>query len=153
MKTSERGLDMIVAFEGIELEAYKCPAGVWTIGVGHTGYVDGRKIAEGMEITRDKAYDLLRGDTKKVEEYLAKQPFAGRLVQRQLDALVSFIFNVGISSFETSTMRRKLCTGADDASVAEEFGRWVYGTSDGKKVVLKGLVRRRQMEAERFLGI
>ena len=44
MKTSERGLDMIVAFEGIELEAYKCPAGVWTIGVGHTGYVDGRKI-------------------------------------------------------------------------------------------------------------
>lgn len=153
MKTSERGLDMIVSFEGIELEAYKCPAGVWTIGVGHTGHVDGKRIAEGMKITRDKAYALLREDAKKVEEYLAKQPFVGRLVQRQLDALVSFIFNVGISAFENSSMRRKLCTGADDASVAEEFGRWVYGTVDGKKVVLKGLVYRREKEAEKFLGI
>lgn len=153
MKTSERGIDMIVSFEGIELEAYKCPAGVWTIGVGHTGYVDGKRIAEGLKITRDKAYDLLRGDTKKVEDYLAKQPFAQRLKQRQLDALVSFIFNVGISAFETSTMRRKLCTGADDASVAEEFGRWVYGTVDGKKVILKGLVYRREKEAEKFLGV
>ena len=153
MKTSERGIDMIVSFEGIELEAYKCPAGVWTIGVGHTGYVDGKRIAEGLKITRDKAYDLLRGDTKKVEDYLAKQPFVGRLVQRQFDALVSFIFNVGISAFETSTMRRKLCTGADDASVAEEFGRWVYGTVDGKKVILKGLVYRREKEAEKFLGV
>ena len=153
MKTSERGLDMIVAFEGIEEAAYKCPAGVWTIGVGHTGYVDGKRIAEGMKITRDKAYDLLREDAKKVEEYLAKQPFAQRLKQRQLDALVSFIFNVGISAFETSSMRRKLCTGADDASVAEEFGRWVYGTVDGEKVVLKGLVYRREKEAEKFLGV
>ena len=144
---------MIVGFEGIELEAYKCSAGVWTIGVGHTGYVDGKRIAEGMKITRDKAYDLLREDTKKVEDYLAKQPFAARLVQRQLDALVSFIFNVGISAFETSSMRRKLCTGADDASVAEEFGRWVYGTVDGKKVILKGLVYRREKEAEKFLGV
>ena len=153
MKTSERGIDMIVSFEGIELEAYKCPAGVWTIGVGHTGYVDGKKIAEGMKITCDKAYDLLRGDTKKVEDYLAKQPFTEKLKQRQFDALVSFIFNVGVSAFETSTMRRKLCVGADEASVAAEFGRWVYGTADGKKVVLKGLVRRRQMEAEKFLGV
>ena len=153
MKTSERGIDMIVSFEGIELEAYKCPAGVWTIGVGHTGYVDGKRIAEGLKITRDKAYDLLRGDTKKVEDYLAKQPFVGRLVQRQFDALVSFIFNVGISAFQTSTMRRKMCTGADDASVAEEFGRWVYGTVDGKKVILKGLVYRREKEAEKFLGV
>lgn len=144
---------MIVSFEGIELEAYKCPAGVWTIGVGHTGYVDGKKIAEGMTITSDKAYELLREDLKVVENYLAKQSFTEKLKQRQFDALVSFIFNVGVSAFETSTMRRKLCVGADEASVAAEFGRWVYGTSDGKKVVLKGLVRRRQMEAEKFLGV
>lgn len=144
---------MIVSFEGIELEAYKCPAGVWTIGVGHTGYVDGKKIAEGMTITSDKAYELLREDLKVVENYLAKQSFTEKLKQRQFDALVSFIFNVGVSAFETSTMRRKLCVGADEASVAAEFGRWVYGTADGKKVVLKGLVRRRQMEAEKFLGV
>lgn len=153
MKTSERGIDMIVSFEGIELEAYKCPAGVWTIGVGHTGYVDGKKIAEGMTITSDKAYELLREDLKVVENYLAKQSFTEKLKQRQFDALVSFIFNVGVSAFETSTMRRKLCVGADEASVAAEFGRWVYGTADGKKVVLKGLVRRRQMEAEKYLGV
>lgn len=144
---------MIVSFEGIELEAYKCPAGVWTIGVGHTGYVDGKRIAEDMTITSDKAYVLLREDLQVVESYLSKQSFAERLKQRQFDALVSFIFNVGISAFETSTMRRKLCTGADDASVAEEFDRWVYGTVDGKKVILKGLVYRREKEAEKFLGV
>ena len=153
MKTSERGLDMIVGFEGIELEAYKCPAGVWTIGVGHTGYVRGKKVTKGMTITKDMAMWLLEQDLANVEFYISNQSFATRLVQRQFDALVSFIFNIGKGAFETSTMRKKLCMGAPDDEVALEFGRWVYGTVDGKKVVLKGLVRRRQMEAERFLGI
>lgn len=153
MKTSDRGVDFIVMLEGIELKAYKCPAGVWTIGVGHTGEVDGKKIVEGMIISRDKAYELLREDLGVAEKYIALQPFAKNLKQCQFDALVSFVFNIGASAFYTSTLRRKLCVGDSEESVAAEFGRWIYGTVDGKKVILKGLVRRRQMESERFLGV
>ena len=62
--------------------------------------------------------------------------------------LVSFVFNVGRAAFHSSTMRRKLCSGADNDSVAAEFGRWIYG----KKGMLPGLVRRRKIESEIFLG-
>lgn len=152
MKISDRGIEMIVSFEGVELEAYKCPAGVWTIGVGHTGVVDGKKIAEGMIISRDKAYELLREDVQRFERYLNKQPFVGGLTQGMFDALVSFVFNVGTGAFETSTLRRKLCLGVAPEEVAEEFGKWVYGTVSGKKERLPGLVKRRKTECEMFLS-
>lgn len=152
METSERGINMIIAFEGMELNAYKCPAGVWTIGVGHTGEVDGVPVKRGMLITQAKAKELLREDLKKVELYLNRQSFAGRLTQGQFDALVSFLFNVGSGAFQTSTMRKCLCTG-DFEGAAAQFGRWVYGTVNGKKEKLAGLVARREREKETFLEL
>ena len=148
MQTSEQGIKMIIAFEGIEEKAYKCPSGVWTIGVGHTGEVDDRPINAGMHITQEKAMQLLRQDLAHFEEYINAEPYAKKLQQHQFDALISFIFNVGRTAFHLSTMRRKLCSGADNDSVATEFGRWIYG----KKGMLPGLVRRRKIEAEMFLG-
>lgn len=148
MQTSEQGIKMIIAFEGIEEKAYKCPSGVWTIGVGHTGEVDDRPINAGMHITQEKAMQLLRQDLAHFEEYINAEPYAKKLQQHQFDALVSFVFNVGRAAFHSSTMRRKLCSGADNDSVAAEFGRWIYG----KKGMLPGLVRRRKIEAEMFLG-
>lgn len=148
MQTSEQGIKMIIAFEGIEEKAYKCPSGVWTIGVGHTGEVDDRPINAGMHITQEKAMQLLRQDLAHFEEYINAEPYAKKLQQHQFDALVSFVFNVGRAAFHSSTMRRKLCSGADNDSVAAEFGRWIYG----KKGMLPGLVRRRKIEAEIFLG-
>ena len=95
MQTSEQGIKMITAFEGIEEKAYKCPSGVWTIGVGHTGKVDGSPINAGMHITQEKAMQLLRQDLAHFEEYINAEPYAKKLQQHQFDALVSFIFNVG----------------------------------------------------------
>ena len=152
METSERGISMIIAFEGMELNAYKCPAGVWTIGVGHTGEVDGVPVKRGMLITQAKAKELLRDDLKKVELYLNRQSFAARLTQGMFDALVSFIFNVGSGAFQTSTMRKCLCTGDFEAAAAQ-FDRWVYGTVNGKKEKLAGLVARREREKETFLEL
>ena len=151
MQTSERGLQTIVAFEGMELNAYRCPAGVWTIGVGHTGEVDGEPVKKGLMITQAKAMELLRDDLKKVERCIDRQSFAGRLAQGQFDALASFIFNVGTSAFQTSTMRKLLCMGENKAA-AEQFSRWVYGTVNGKKEKLPGLVLRREREREMFIG-
>ncbi len=151
MQVSERGIDMIVAFEGLEQKAYKCPAGVWTIGVGHTGDVDGVPVGKGMYISQQKAMELLREDLARFEKCMSREPFAKRLQQNQFDALVSFVFNVGAGAFHTSTMRKKLLAGADNGSVAGEFSRWVYGTDDGKRSRLPGLVRRREIEAAMFL--
>lgn len=151
MQTSERGLQAIVAFEGMELNAYRCPAGVWTIGVGHTGEVDGVPVKKGLMITQTKAMELLRDDLKKVEHCINRQPFAERLTQGQFDALASFIFNVGMSAFQASTMRKLLCQGENKAA-AEQFSRWVYGTVNGKKEKLPGLVLRREREREMFIG-
>ena len=144
---------MIISFEGMELIAYKCPAGIWTIGVGHTGDVLGENIKEGMTISRQQAEWLLEKDLSTVENYLSRQPFAERLKQKEFDALVSFIFNVGKGAFETSTMRKKLCKGAPAEEVAAEFSKWVYGTVNGKKVKLAGLITRRERERERFLEL
>ncbi|MBQ2368394.1 MAG: lysozyme [Bacteroidaceae bacterium] len=151
METSERGVDMIIAFEGMELNAYKCPAGVWTIGVGHTGEVDGIPVKRGMLITQAQAKSLLREDLSKAERYINRQSFAERLTQGMFDALVSFIFNVGTGAFQTSTMRKCLCTGDFEGAVAQ-FGRWIFGTVNGKKEKLAGLVARREREKEWFLN-
>lgn len=148
MQTSENGVKAIIAFEGMELCAYRCPAGVWTIGVGHTGNVDGKPIVKGLQITHGKAMELLRSDLAKIEKFIDEQPFANKLTQGQFDALVSFVFNVGTAAFRTSTLCRKLCSCA--ATAAEEFGRWVYGTVNGKKEKLPGLVARRKREREMF---
>lgn len=152
METSERGISMIIAFEGMELNAYKCPAGVWTIGVGHTGEVDGVPVKRGMLITQAKAKELLKSDLAKVENYINRQSFTSRLTQGMFDALVSFIFNVGNGAFQTSTMRKCLCTG-DFEGAAAQFGRWIFGTINGKKEKLPGLVARREREKETFLEL
>ncbi len=136
----------------MELNAYKCPGGVWTIGIGHTGDVDGVPISKGMLITKADAMELLREDVKRIERYLNRQPFVGRLTQGMFDALVSFIFNVGTSAFETSTMRKQLCINATSDEIVKEFHKWVYGTVNGKKKKLDGLVRRRKHEAAMFIN-
>ena len=153
MKTiSEEGLKRIIAFEGLRLNAYLCPAGIWTIGVGHTGSVDGVPISRGMKITSIKAVEILREDTQLVELYLNRQPFTPRLTQGMYDALVSFIFNIGKSAFETSTMRKLLCIGATPEEVSKQFSKWVFGTINGKKEQLAGLVKRREAERRMFLS-
>ena len=152
MQISDKALARLVAFEGMELNAYKCPAGVWTIGVGHTGEVDGVPVGKGMLITQTKAMEILREDVKRFERYVNRQSFAKILTQGMFDALVSFIFNVGTGTFQTSTMRKKLCIGASPEDVAMEFKKWVYGTMDGKKERLPGLIKRREMEREMFLS-
>jgi lysozyme len=140
MKTSQKGIDLIKHFEGTFLTAYYCPAGVLTIGTGHTG-VD---VYVGMTITEKEAEDLLKEDLKKFESCVSKLVKVP-LSQGQFDALVSFTFNLGCGSLEESTLLRKLNSG-DYEGTSKEFDRWV--NAGGKK--LEGLVRRRNAEEELF---
>jgi lysozyme len=141
MKTSAKGIALIKEHEGKRLKAYLCPAGVWTIGYGHTTGAGSPAVREGMKITAAEADAILVRDLGIFERGVlnaVKVP----LTQGQFDALVSFAFNCGIGALQKSTLLRKLNAGNYDA-VPAELMKW---TRAGGKV-LPGLVRRRREEA------
>lgn len=150
MKASEGALGLIRKYEGLRVNAYRCPSGVWTIGYGHTG----KDVRQGQTITAEKAEELLRADVAVFEAELNRMASAAgvALRQNQFDALVSFAFNVGIGNLRSSTLWRKVKADANDTGIALEFSRWIYGTSGGKKVQLPGLVKRRAEEARMYAG-
>lgn len=138
---TQQGLDLIKKYEGLRLEAYKCPAGVWTIGYGHT-----KGVMPRMKISKEEAERLLKHDVSIVELKVVNT--VGKLQACKIDALVSFAFNVGMAAFYRSTLCRKVKANSDDASIRAEFGKWVYAGS--KK--LPGLVKRRAEEAEMYFS-
>lgn len=139
MKISDSGLDLIKRYEGYRGEAYKCPAGVWTIGYGHTA-----GVKEGMSCTKEQATEWLRGDVaiaeKAVDTYVEKY----RLNQSQYDALVSFTYNCG-----TGNLNKLVRNGG---RTIREIGdaMLLYNKGGGKE--LPGLVRRRNEERKLFLS-
>lgn len=142
MKISQKGIAVIKQFEGLRLTAYKCPAGVLTIGYGSTG----AHVKPGMTITAQEAERLLLDDISRFEvgvQEVIKKP----LTQGQFDALVSFSFNVGLGALRESTLAAKLKAG-DIACAANEFARW--SKAGGK--ILPGLVKRREAERALFVG-
>lgn len=143
MKASNDCLAAIRKFEGYKDTAYKCPAGEWTIGYGHT-----RGVKYAQKITKAKAEEFLREDVERVESDLAKLGFPS-LNQRQHDALVDFLFNLGVTKTRNSTLFKFIRENKTQLLIIREFMRWVY--SNG--VVLDGLVTRRQWEAEQWCGL
>jgi lysozyme len=139
-KISKNGLELIKRWEGCRTNAYLCPAGVWTIGYGHT-----KTATPGMMISHSRADDLLLEDLKRFEEAV-RRLVTVPLSQNQFDALVSFIFNVGEGAFKGSTLLKLLNSG-NYSSAANQFSKWVYA---GKKV-LPGLVARREDEYQLFI--
>lgn len=136
MKTGTKGIELIKSFEGCRLEAYKCPAGVWTIGYGHTGTVGGKKICEGMKITQSRAVKILKADLNKFEKHVSKYNKIYKFTQNEFDALVSFAFNIGSIDQLTDNGARTRET------ISKKF--IAYNKASGK--VLTGLTRRRKSE-------
>ncbi|WP_462351566.1 lysozyme [Fusobacterium varium] len=143
MKISEKGIEFIIKEEGEILEAYICPAGVLTIGVGHTG----KDVKSGMKITKEKSREFLKNDLIKFENSVNRSVKVS-LTQNQFDALVSFVFNVGTGAFETSTLLKKINASASIGEIEEQFRRWNRG--GGK--ILPILVGRREREIKLYKG-
>lgn len=139
MKASELLIGKIKEFEGYSSTAYTCAAGVATIGYGHT---KGVRITD--HCTNGEAEQWLREDLAPIEAYLNTIPEVD--TQGKYDALCSFIFNLGMGNFKSSTLLKKIKAGAATEDIQAQFRRWVY--AGGK--VLKGLVRRREWEAGRW---
>ena len=137
-RIGQAGLALIKQYEGCRLAAYRCAAGVWTIGYGHTA-----GIHSGMTITQAQADAYLRQDIAKFEGYVnnpAYVPITANFNQNQFDALVSFAFNLGAGNL------RKLCKGRTAAQIARAMPS--YNKAAGK--VLAGLTRRRKAEQALF---
>ena len=141
MNISQEGLGLIKKFEGCELEAYKCAAGVWTIGYGST-----KGVKEGDTITQEQADDLLLHEMEEYEGYI-KDAVTVDLKQNQFDALVAWTYNLGPTNLIESTLLKRL-NGDDLADVPHQIRRW--NKAGGK--VLDGLIRRREAEALLFQG-
>ena len=139
MKTTERLLTQLMVMEGLRLEAYEDAAGVPTIGYGHT-----KDVRMGDRISEYWAKELLRDDIDEAERQVKELGVARN--EAQLDALVSFVFNLGIGRLKESTLLRVIREGGSKADIKREFKRWVY--AGGKK--LKGLEVRREWESKRF---
>ena len=139
MKTTDILLKKLMEFEGLELEADQDAAGVVTIGYGHT-----KDVEMGDKISPWWAKELLVNDIAKVEEQVKALGVAR--TEAQLDALVSFAFNLGIGRLKNSTLLRFIKEQRNMREIKREWNRWVFVR--GQR--LKGLERRRAWEAKRF---
>ena len=144
-KLSKEGVEFLVASEGFKLQAYKCSAGVWTIPAGVTYYEDGSKIKEGDIITRDRALTLFKRTLVTYENAVNKL-VKSDINQNQYDALVSFVYNLGVGAFTGSTLLKKVNLDPNDIAIKTEFSKWVRAS--GK--VIKGLVTRRNNEIKLY---
>jgi lysozyme len=140
MKISAEGIELIKKYEGCRLKAYRCPAGVPTIGYGHT-----LDVRMNQRITQQQADELLCEDLRLVEEQVTLMT-TDSVTQNRFDALVSFAFNLGADALSRSTLLRCLLRG-DIAGAAAEFDKWIYAGG----VILAGLERRRAAEKALFI--
>ena len=141
MNTSAEGIALIKKFDGCELKAYQCSAGVWTIGYGHT-----KDVEEGDTISKDQAEEMLVEELHEYENYVNEYVNVA-LSQNQFDALVSWVYNLGPANLKASTMLKVLNDGKYE-DVPYQMKRW--NKAGGK--VLDGLVRRREAEALLYQG-
>ena len=136
MKTSQNGIDLIKKFEGCRLKAYKCAAGEWTIGYGHTAGVKSTNV-----ITQEKAEELLKEDLEKFEKNVEKYNDKYKWNRNEFDALVSFAFNLG-------SIDKLTANGTRSREVIAE--KILCYNKAGEKV-LPGLTERRKAEQKLFL--
>lgn len=151
MHISRKGIDRIVEREALCLKAYQCKAGVWTIGIGHT-----QNVVPGQTITKEMAYILFQSDIAPVENHLnlINARLKRKFRQCEFDALVSFIHQIGIGNFASSTCRKFIVAERPLEQIANEFPKWSYITDrkTGKKVWSTAVENRHISEKNQFLG-
>ena len=158
MNVSADAIKMIAHHEGLRFKPYRCPARLWTVGVGHVLYPEQGKLPidqrdgfalrpeDNRTFSKDEVDGILRSDLQRFERGVG-QLIPVRLTQGQFDACVSFAFNVGLGTLQRSTFRQKVIRGEKDAAIASLLQ---YCKAGGK--VLRGLENRRKDEAALFMS-
>jgi lysozyme len=148
MKTSERAIKLIKHHEGVRNRPYRCPAGLFTVGIGHL-IGDGKSLPESWNrtFTMEEIDGLLKRDLQRFERGVLKMLPNVPLRQHEFDCLVSFCFNLGLGTFQRSTLRQALLRG-DKKAAMESLVK--YCRAGGK--ILRGLQIRRLDERALFEG-
>lgn len=141
---TQETIDKIKEFEGFRENAYRDPAGVWTIGYGFTA-----GVRPGDRITREEADIRFQREINQFAEGVRAQT-GGNITDNEFSAFVSLAYNIGLGAFAGSTALRRFKAG-DKAGAAAALQWWNKATVNGRKVELRGLTRRRAWEAELFL--
>lgn len=154
-RTSEQGLTLLQQREGLRLKAYRCIAGVPTIGWGHT-----KGVKMGDTCSLEQAKRWLSEDVRQTEDYLNRvnDRIERKFLQHEFDALVSFIHQIGLTYFASSTCLKYIYAGKSPEEIASEFPRWCYVTKTvidartGQKKKIKVIdegVRNRHLDEKR----
>jgi lysozyme len=148
MKVSNKLIQMLKHHEGVRSKPYRCPAGLWTVGVGHL-IGDGKSLPESWNktFTQEEIDGILKRDLNRFELGVSKMLPNVRLRQCEFDCLVSFAFNLGLGTFQRSTLRQALLRGDKEAAMESLMK---YCRAGGK--VLRGLENRRKDEKAMFLA-
>ncbi|MBO7226568.1 MAG: lysozyme [Bacteroidales bacterium] len=142
-----KSLELLIELESEHLEAYLCPSGIPTIGVGLTTYPNGEKVKLGDVITKEQSREYLKQTLETFEKQVVLLLDGLPLPRKSLDALIIFSFNIGITAFAKSSLLKRIKEDKNNLTVIEkEFNRWIFC----KGVKLKGLEKRRQAEYELF---
>ena len=152
METSDAGVEMIISFEGIRLQAYRDVVGVWTIGFGHTGPEIGPSTTWTMEQANDAFFARLENEFEPAVNEVCDE----NTTQQQFDAMVSLIYNIGVGSYATS---KKKGTGFRGSSVARHHKAHEYEEAAdafrmwnlAKGRFLAPLAKRREVERRVYL--
>ena len=149
MKASNVCIQLLKHHEGVRYNPYRCPAGLWTVGVGHL-IGDGKSLPRewNKTFTQDEVNGILKSDLRRFELGISKMLPNVPLRQHEFDAILSFCFNLGLGCFQRSTIRQALLRG-DKEQAMESLVK--YCRAGGK--ILKGLQNRRLDERRLFLGI
>lgn len=158
MKTNQAGIKILHEFESCRLKAYKCPAGVWTIGWGNTFYEDGRSVKEGDVISQERADALFEFVLARFEE-MAQRAITSNVNENQFSAFVSALYNIGpgspqksglirLKNGQPSTLLKMINLNPSTPGIRDQFMLWVSkGTS-----YERGLRRRRAAEADLYFS-
>jgi len=144
MRVNDEGVDLIKRFEGLSLEAYLDPVGIWTIGYGHI-----QDVSPGMTITQEDADAFLRADIAAAELAIERLVNVS-LNENEHGALVSLVFNIGEHAFAESALLNNL-NREKRIRAADAFEWWNKGRIDNRLYIIPGLVRRRAVEKALFL--
>jgi len=145
MKIDANGIKLLASLEGLKLKAYKCQAGIFTIGLGNTFYEDGDKVREGDNITLEEAYHLFYLIATKFEKTI-NDNLKVKINQNQFNALFCLCYNIGQVGFKNSTLLRLVNLNPNDGNIAKEFLKW----NKISGVASKGLTNRRITESSLY---
>jgi lysozyme len=147
MKTNQQGIKLLHDFEGLKLNAYLCPAKVWTIGYGNTRYEDGTPVKSGDVITKERAESLFLRILDTFERGVLSR-VRSTLNANQFSALVCLSYNIGLGNFGNSTLLRLVNANPNNPEIRAQFLRW--NKAGGRE--MQGLTRRRIAESNLYFS-